>query len=317
MLKRFYLFSAALVMTLSLFAEEISKNNAFPYSDMNSWVRREMKESGIIGGKTKVLYEIGKTDTIIGEKVREIGDSPWETSSVYAKVSGIVKVSSTVFPEERDGGYCARLETRLEEVVVLGIINIKVLATGTFFLGSIAEPVRDSKDPMQKLMQGIEYDKRPKAIKFDYKAKTGGNRIKATGFSKSKLDGKNAAEVSVILQKRWEDEGGNIFAKRIGTGWVRLDKSQPDWINGYELPIKYGDISKDPDFKDYMDLQFGDKIICGKNSKGQNKQISEVQWGNEDDVPTHIIVRFSSGYGGAYVGAVGDILWIDNVEIVE
>ena len=138
-----------------------------------------------------------------------------------------------------------------------------------------------------------------------------------SGFSKSKLDGKNAAEVSVILQKRWEDEGGNIFAKRIGTGWVRLDKSQPDWINGYELPIKYGDISKDPDFKDYMDLQFGDKIICGKNSKGQNKQISEVQWGNEDDVPTHIIVRFSSGYGGAYVGAVGDILWIDNVEIVE
>lgn len=288
-----------------------------PYSNMDSWVMREIKESGIIGGKTRTLYEVGRPDTIREAIAREPGDSPWETSSVYAKVSGIVKGSSTVFPEKRGDGYCARLETRLEEVVVLGIINLKVLATGTIFTGSITEPVRDSKDPMQKLMQGIPFNKRIQAIRFDYKTKTGGKRMKATGFSKSKLEGRNAADVCVLLQKRWEDADGNIYAKRIGTGWTRFEQTTPNWVNGYELPIQYGDITKKSDYKPYMALYSEDNIICGKNSKGENKQIIETGWGNENDTPTHIIIRFSAGYGGAYVGAVGDVLWIDNVELVE
>ena len=318
MFRKYYLSGVFSLLAIAGFDQSEAAKNDIRYSDMNSWVRREIKESGIIGGKNKVLYEIGKSDTIIGEKAREIGDSPWETSSVYAKVAGIVKVSSTVFPEERNGGYCARLETRLEEVVVLGLINLKVLATGTIFTGSIAEPVKDSKDPMQKLMQGMEYNKRPQAIKFDYKAKTGGSRMKATGFSKSKLPGKNAAEVSVILQKRWEDEDGNILAKRIGTGWVRFDESKEDWVNDYTLSIQYGDISSEAGYEDYMGLVGSeDRIICGKNSAGENKKITEIGWGTEDEAPTHIIVRFSAGYGGAYVGSVGDILWVDNIGIVD
>ena len=213
-----------------------AQSGQLKYSDMNSWIMRDIKESGIIGGKHRILYEIGKPDTILEARPHNPGDSPWETSSVYAKVSGITKGSSTVFPEERGDGYCARLETRLEEVVVLGMINLKVLATGTIFTGSITEPVKDSKDPMQKLMQGIPYNHRIKGIRFDYKAKTGGDRIKSTGFSKSKLPGKNEAEICVILQKRWEDKDGNIFAKRVGTGWLRV-KASTDWINGFTLPV--------------------------------------------------------------------------------
>lgn len=288
-----------------------------PYANMDSWIMRDIKESGIIGGKRRILYEIGKPDTIREAKAHLHGDSPWETSSVYAKVSGIVKASSTVFPEKRGDGYCARLETRLEEVVVLGIINLKVLATGTIFSGSITEPVRDSKDPMQKLMQGIPFHQKIKAIRFDYKTKTGGKRMKATGFSKSNLPGKNAADVCVLLQKRWEDEEGNIYAKRIGTGWTRFTETTTDWVNGYELPIEYGDISKNPGFLPYKGLYQGENIICGKNSKGENKRIIETGWGSAQDTPTHIIIRFSAGYGGAYVGAVGDVLWVDNIEIIE
>ncbi|MGL4293826.1 MAG: PCMD domain-containing protein [Bacteroidales bacterium] len=298
-------------------ADVMAQSLQLPYADMDSWITREIKESGIIGGKTRTLYEIGRPDTIREAIAHTPGDSPWETSSVYAKVSGITKGSSTVFPEKRDNGYCARLETRLEEVVVLGIINLKVLATGTIFTGSITEPVRDSKDPMQKLLQGIPFNQKIKGIRFDYKTKTGGKRMKATGFSKSKLDGKNASDVCVLLQKRWEDKDGNIYAKRIGTGWTRFEKTTPDWINGYELPIQYGDITTKSGYKPYMALYQNDNIICGKNSKGESKQINEVGWGDETDQPTHIIIRFSAGYGGAYIGAVGDILWIDNVEIIE
>ena len=210
------------------------------------------------------------------------------------------------------------METRLEEVVVRGLVNRKVLATGTICTGTIFEPVKDSKNPMQKLMQGTPYTERISAVKFDYKTKTGGKRIKATGFSRSNLEGKNAAEVSVYLQKRWEDEEGNIFAKRIGTGWVRFTESTDDWVNGYELPIEYGDITCNEGYEDYKGLlDSEDRIVCGMNSKGENRQIIETGWGDDDDEPTHIIMRFSAGYGGAYVGAVGDILWIDNVEIIK
>ena len=294
-----------------------AQNSQLKYSDMNSWIMRDIKESGIIGGNHRILYEIGRPDTIWEAQPHQPGDSPWETSSVYARVSGITKGSSTVFPEKREDGYCARLETRLEEVAVLGLINLKVLATGTIFTGSIVEPVKDSKDPMQKLMQGIPYTKKIKAIKFDYKAKTGGERMKATGFSKSKLPGKNEADICVLLQKRWEDADGNIYAKRVGTGWMRVKESTSAWINGFELPVQYGDITKNSDYQPYKALYSGDEVICGKNSKGENKRIIETGWGDENDMPTHIIIRFSAGYGGAYVGAVGDILWIDNVEIVE
>ncbi|MGL4993449.1 MAG: PCMD domain-containing protein [Bacteroidales bacterium] len=304
----------ATIFTSSLSAQKIVQ---LPYSDMNSWVVREFKESGIIGGNNRTLYEIGKSDTIKGAIARIPGDSPWETSSVYAKVSGVVKGSSTVFPEKRGNGYCARLETRLEEVQVLGLINLKVLATGTIFTGKIIEPVRDSKDPMQKLMQGIPYTKRVKSIRFDYKAKTGGKRIKSTGFSRSDLPGKNAADISVILQKRWEDANGNIYAKRVGTGWTRITESTDSWVNDFELPIEYGDITSNTNYQTYKGLFKDDSILFGVNSKGEPKRVLEIGWGNDSEEPTHMIIRFSAGYGGAYVGAIGDVLWIDNVKIVE
>ena len=36
-----------------------------------------------------------------------------------------------------------------------------------------------------------------------------------------------------------------------------------------------------------------------------------------DDIPTHIIIRFSSSYGEAYVGDPSNKLWIDNVKLIE
>ena len=44
--------------------------------------------------------------------------------------------------------------------------------------------------------------------------------------------------------------------------------------------------------------------------------IHEVAWGNEDDVPTHIYIQFTSSHGGAYIGSPGNSLWVDNVKLV-
>ena len=69
----------------------------FKYGDFNQWITRSIKESGIIGGDTKTLYEIGPTQHINGNVAyTNKGGSPWATSNVYAKVSGITKTNNNL-----------------------------------------------------------------------------------------------------------------------------------------------------------------------------------------------------------------------------
>lgn len=52
-----------------------------------------------------------------------------------------------------------------------------------------------------------------------------------------------------------------------------------------------------------------------KNSKGKIVPIHEVAWGSANDKPTHLLLQFDSSHGGAYVGSVGNTLWVDNVRL--
>ena len=113
------------------------------YGDMDHWIDRQIKESGIIGGDTKHVWAIGPTMTIEGDETyTNKGGSPWASSNVMAKVVGITKTNTSVFPEKRGNCYCARLETRMEKVKVLGLINMEVLAAGSIFLGNVHEPIK-------------------------------------------------------------------------------------------------------------------------------------------------------------------------------
>lgn len=293
-----------------------------PFGNMEHWMVRQVDESGIIGGKTKFLYEVASGDTLKNNTpyVPNLKVSPWATSSVLAVVKGVTKSSCTVFPEYHGKGRAARLETRIERVKVLGLINISVLATGTIFLGEIAEPVRDTKNPQAKLMMGIPFTERPKSIIYDYKFEQGaesGKRMKMTGFSRVQdIPGVNCAEMCLLLQKRWEDADGKVYAKRVGTAWVRYDKDTKSWVNANEVPIMYGNITKSTGFQPYMGLiEAGEDAPHCKNSKGEAVPIYEVGWAAPGEKPTHIILRFSSGHGGAYVGSPGAMLHIDNVKL--
>ena len=114
-----------------------------PYGDFEQWITRTIKESAVIGGKSKTLYEIGPTQTITGNKAyTNLGGSPWATSNVYAKVAGVVKGSNAVFPEQRSGGNkCVKMSTIMEKVKALGIINMDVLVSGSIYWGAMVEPV--------------------------------------------------------------------------------------------------------------------------------------------------------------------------------
>lgn len=288
------------------------------YGNMDSWVTRKIHESGIIGGATKEVFAIGPTKTIEENApyCNEDG-SPWGVSNVYAKVMGIHKTNVSVFPEKRGDGYCARLETRYESVKVFGIVDIEVIAAGSVFMGYVHEPISGTKNPMRMLEMGHPFTQKPKAIRFDYKVKMSGepDRVMSTGFSRKRtIKGKDYPAVICLLQKRWEDEKGNIYAVRVGTFVLRYDKDT-GWVNGATYPIRYGNITGEPGYvEEWMKLQDQDRYAT--NHKGKSVVVKEMGWGTADDVPTHLVLQFTSSHGGAYIGSPGNTLWIDNVSFV-
>lgn len=298
------------------FAE--TKVEYFKYGDFNNWITRHIPESSVLGGKTKTLYEVGPTQTIEGAKAyKNLNGSPWATSNVYAKVMGISKGSCAVMPDTRSGNdKCAKLTTIMERCKAIGIINVDVVVAGSMFLGEMIEPVSSTSDPYSKMDMGVPFTKRPKALCFDYKLEipADGKHIYSSGFGKKKiLPGQESAEVMVMLQRRWEDGEGHLFAKRVGTGRVRFNKTTDGWVNNYQLPIMYGDITKNPSYKSYMGLIPTEKSYYARNSKGTLVAVNEIDWDDEDATPTHIIVMASAASGEAYTGTLGLTLWIDNV----
>lgn len=289
-----------------------------PFGNMDQWIDRQIKESGIIGGATKNVYAIGPAATIKEAKAyKNMGGSPWATSNVMARVAGITKTNTSVFPEKRGDGFCARMDTRMESVKVFGLVDITVLAAGSMYLGEMQEPVKGTKNPQKMINSGIPFTKKPIALQFDYKVKMSDRekRIRATGFSRiTDVDGKDFPAVILLLQKRWEDKKGNIYAKRVGTMVVRYYDTT-DWHDNATYDVMYGDITGNPAYKAHMmRLQVEERYAV--NSKGESVPIREVAWGTEEDVPTHLILQFTSSHGGAYIGSPGNSLWVDNVKLV-
>lgn len=308
-----------LLCSVAARGQEQERVEPIPFGDMDRWIDRQIKESAIIGGETKHVYAIGPTMTIESNEAYEnMGGSPWASSNILARVAGITKTNTSVFPEKRGDGYCARLDTRMESVKALGFINITVLAAGSVFLGEMHEPITGTKNPMRKLDTGIPFTQKPKALRFDYKIRMSEreNRIRATGFSRIKdVEGKDYPEVNLFLQKRWEDKDGNIYAKRVATMVVRFDRTTADWQNDATFTLLYGDITGHPDYDpNMMRLQVQERYAV--NSKGESVPIQEVGWGTAGDEPTHLQLQFTSSHGGAYIGSPGNSFWVDNVEFV-
>lgn len=310
---------AGLLSCISLSAQSQIVESLNRYGTLDSWSVRQIKESGLIGGQTKYLYEFyGNRDTTA---TKEPFTAPegylWRTNNVMAVVAGITKTNNTVFPEPRDGGYCARIETHIETVKAIGIINMDVVCQGAFILGTMNEPIKDTKNPMAKVLYGVPFEGRPTALVFDYKADVGHEAIRGTGFSKLKnLGYPDYPEIAIILQKRWEDEEGNVHALRVGTGIERITENVPDWVDGHRIDVHYGDISSEPFFKDYMGLNNNpERAFHTLNGKGDNVIVSEEGWAATEEQPNFMIIKFISSCGKAFYGGVGNTLWIDNIRI--
>ena len=310
-------FILGILLMCSAWTMAQEKIEYLPFGNMDSWAVRFIKESSLIGGKTRELYMIGKVDSVYGNKPYSVkGGSPWGTSNAYAKVMGIETAAVNVTPEKRGNGYCCRLETKMTEVKAIGI-DTKTVATGSLFTGKLADPMtlEGTKNPAKAINMGMKFTKRPKALMLDYKAQIStSNELKqANAATKVKtLAGHDEGEIILFLQHRWEDEDGRIFAYRIGTATEHISKSV-DWQNNHRLDVRYGDITKQPNFKSWEALTT--KRHMARNSKGKMVYVEEVGF-KEDAEPTHLIVQVSAGCQEPFTGCPGNTIWVDNIRLV-
>ena len=306
--------SAFIIIILSsLLSIDAQQFEPIKFGNFDNWLTRNIKESTMLGGNTKKIYEICPSGVDnSGNAYVNRGGSPWATSNVLAKPAGIAKASNAVSPETREGnGKCAKLECKYDNCKVLGIVNIEVIVGGTIFLGQMNEPVNSTSNPYSKMNMGVPFTKMPKALRFDYKfyLPKSNERIYSSGFGKKKTyKGADSGETLVILQRRWEDKDGNIYANRVGTARENYKTTTDGWINGHDLKIVYGNAGASlkgliPEANSYY----------AKNSKGKMVPVKEVGWEKSGVAPTHAIVMFSAASGEPYTGTPGLTLWVDNV----
>mgnify|MGYP000506069084 CR=1 FL=1 len=96
--------------------------------------------------KNQWKYCICESGRISLGKFKRHGQGSRNRQDEYKRVSG-----------ERGNGQCARLETHIESVKVLGMVNITVLASGSMFLGDMKEPITGTKDGEKNLNSGVAF----------------------------------------------------------------------------------------------------------------------------------------------------------------
>ena len=307
----------ALFLLVSPLAASAQRTVPVPYGDFEHWTVRHIRESAVLGGEVKTLYVVGPDETIEGNRTYDYSRTIWASSNAYARVSGITKTSVTMEPDDGPTGKCARLSTRFASCKVAGLVEIKVLATGALYWGKMLEPVTGVKDPYAFMDWGIPFTERPSALLLDGKAElpNTGTLVRGTTFSQKEFPGKDPCQVMLLLQNRWEDADGNIHALRVGTAVRRIDKSTDGWVKGLRVPVIYGDARKDTRFRDYMGLLQGAQRLYALNSRGQRKPILEEGWADAGTPVTHAVLQITAGSRGAFTGALGNTLWVDNIRL--
>jgi hypothetical protein len=264
-----------------------------PFGDFEHWTGQQIKESALIGGKTKTLYKIG---------------GPWSSSNAHARALGVDKVSVSVTPEKRGDGTCCRMESTLEVVKALGI-DFKALATGSIYTGKLQEIVgmKQSSDPNSAIDMGMPFTGRPSALILDYKALIQ-NKTAVYAPARTRVKevaGRDHGHITLILQHRWE-ENGHVYAYRVGTAVQPIDRTT-EWHNDFRLPVLYGKAGE-------AAKELSANRHKTHNSKGEMVFIEEVGF-REDVTPTHLVLQISAGSMLPFTGCPGNVVWCDNIRL--
>ena len=304
---RTVLVAAALALSVLAYGQRVEK---VPLGDFEQWTVREIKESPILGGKTREIYMIAAGDTIRRNEPFDYSNTIWATSNAYAVVMGITQTSVSVMPDKGPDGTCAKLATSLASLKVAGMMNVDVVASGSVFWGRALEPISSVSKPYSFFDWGSPFTGRPDAVIIDFKSVVP-NTGKLRKGSKE-MDGYDPESIVLILQNRVEDSKGNIHVKRVGTAALHISEGSGGWMRNVRIPVIYGDPHGKPGYREYMRLNTSYYAV---NSRGKSVPIAEEGWADPSTPVTHAILAITSGSRDDMAGALGNILWVDNVRL--
>ncbi|NME67619.1 PCMD domain-containing protein [Flammeovirga aprica] len=206
----------------------------------------------------------------------------WDTANRGAVASFVDGGNTT--PQDRDGGKYAQLES-----IKVPIYNI---AAASLFTGYFTDDLPpDAANPRNNTKFGITFGSRPVSFSVEYRYKPGTEYYE----NQNPATGDDQCDIYVILQKRVDGQ-----RYRLGTAWHRSGDAVTDWT-ALNLDIHYGE------------LPAGSPAFMGLN---QNAGEEEVGFADPNDIPTHILIVFSSSaLGDTFTGAIGSTLDIDNFKL--
>lgn len=206
----------------------------------------------------------------------------WDTANRGAVASFVDGGNTT--PHDRNDGKYAKLES-----IYVPLYNI---AAGSLFSGYFTDDLPpDASNPRKNTNFGISFGSRPVSFSVDYRY------VPGTEYYENKVPstGNDECEIYVILQKRVDGQ-----RYRVGTAWHRSGDTVSDWTQ-LKLDIQYGE------------LPLGYPPYMGLNKHSGEE---EVGWAGPNEIPTHILIVFSSSaLGDTFTGAVGSILDIDDFQL--
>ncbi len=311
----------SLCLTCTMGAQSAEKIVPIKYGNMDNWVIRNIKESGIIGGNKKVVYAIGPSMTINGNTpYTNKGGSPSGTSNVLAHVSGIYKTNNSVYRDKHENGHCAKLVTHIEKVKVWESSISRCLQQARSSWATCAKPITGTKTTSLRPSTG--------AFLSPMVPRQCVSTIRPCCPTQPPASSRTASAV----HRKWQDATmlspfsicRSVTRMPMATSRpergaplvVKYSKSTNGWVNDATYTIHYGDIRHMAGYDaSLMGLRSTD---YARNSKGKSVIIKETGWAsaNETPDPHSDHLRSLPVSGGAYIGTPGNTLWIDNVALV-
>ena len=231
----------------------------------------------------EVWYE---TPTGYFEPGESAANTIWGTGNPGTQ---LLDITATTPFELMDQSVAARLETYYNGPLPAAFGT--PISAGSIFVGKFNVDNIDPNNPRAAIDFGSPFSGRPKAFKIEYKYLPGDEN---EDKNEDPLPYPDACDIYILLEVR-----GQSSVKRLGTAWFRSDVEQPE-LTQLEVPITYGPL--DGSFPDYM--KPGDQSYVPVDSA-------------EFALPTHLTFVASSSFDGDnFAGAVGSVLFIDNLELV-
>lgn len=165
------------------------------------------------------------------------------------------------------------------------------ISAGSIFTGLFDKDAIDPSDPEAAISFGTPFAGRPLTFKLNYSYVPGEENKDKNGTS---LADEDQCDIYILLEIR---NPGSV--ERLATAWFRSSVNQTEYRT-IEIPFAYGPL--DSSFPKYMFPESGNFVSADSASFV---------------LPTHITFVASSSYDGAnFAGAVGSILYIDDLELI-